>query len=163
MSGEHQADERTDDELLAALAELAAGADPAPVELRDAARAVFTWRTIDAELAELAYDSESDDDRLVGVRGAPGDVRRLTFVGPELTVELQVAVDAPRRVTGQLVPPQPARIEFRRLNETIEVHADEVGRFRLPSLEPGALSLRCERRDIGPDSDAPLETEWIFV
>ena len=43
-----------------------------------AARGSFTWRTIDAELAELAYDSALDTERLTAVRSAD-TARLLTF------------------------------------------------------------------------------------
>ena len=51
-------DEQPDDDaLLAALRRIPRHADPVPGPVLEAARGSFTWRTIDAELAELAYDS----------------------------------------------------------------------------------------------------------
>ena len=47
----------TDDELLAELRAAIAEADLVTDRQREAARAAFTWRTVDAELAELLHDS----------------------------------------------------------------------------------------------------------
>ena len=54
--------------------------DPVPQLLDDAARAAFTWRTVDAELAELMRDSaEAEDEAGLLVRGgqrpAPTELR----------------------------------------------------------------------------------------
>ena len=49
--------------------------EPVPADVVAAAKATFTWRTIDAELAALTFDSVADADALAGVRGggrAPG-------------------------------------------------------------------------------------------
>jgi hypothetical protein len=50
-------DESEDDQLEHELRRLAAGLDPAPPELVQAAADAFSWRNIDAELAELVFDS----------------------------------------------------------------------------------------------------------
>lgn len=152
--------EATDAKLLDELRALVRKADPVPGEVEATARASFTWRTIDAELADLAYDSLLDDDRLAGVRG--GDAARtLTFEGPTFSVELEVADDAGlRRLLGQLIPPGPAQIEVRHSGGLLCVGADEVGRFAASGVAAGPVSLRClvEGTD-GP----PLETAWVTV
>ena len=75
------------DELRAVLAP-----DPVPAAVLAAARATFTWRSVDEELAQLLSDSA--DLALTGVRGA-GD-RRLSFEAPQLVIEF--------------VRPRPARV-----------------------------------------------------
>ena len=52
-----------DDELEAELRRLAADREPVPAELVQAALDAFGWRDIDAELAELVYDSLVDADQ----------------------------------------------------------------------------------------------------
>lgn len=149
-----------DDQLLDMLRAVVNRADPVPADVEDAARASFTWRTIDAELAELEYDSLLDDDRLAGVRGNDG-LRTLTFVGPAFLVEIEVAEDGvQRRLLGQLVPPRAAQIEVRHSGGLLKLDADDVGRFAAAGVAPGPVSLRCRLEG----SDAPpLDTAWITV
>lgn len=160
MSDDRRDPGAADDLLLDALRVVVEQADPVPGEVVDAARATFTWRTIDAELAELAYDSLLDDDRLAGVRGDAAP-RTLTFEGPSLIVELEVADDGGlRRLLGQLVPPGPAQVEVRHAGGLLRVPADEVGRFAASGVAPGPVSLRCIVQ--GADGP-PLETAWVTV
>ncbi|MGH2771271.1 MAG: hypothetical protein ACRDJF_12240, partial [Actinomycetota bacterium] len=84
------------------LRRIAAWMDPVPASVVSAARAVLTWRRIDAELAELAYDSVMDEAGLVTVRGAETP-RLLTFQTSGITVDLEVTSnDDERRLVGQL-------------------------------------------------------------
>ena len=56
-----------------ALARAVQAIEPVPADVVAAAKASFTWRTIDAELAELTFDSVADTDALVGrARGPAG-------------------------------------------------------------------------------------------
>ena len=58
--------------------------DPVPPLLDDAARAAFTWRTVDAELAELMRDSaDASEEAGALVRGGGGP-RQLSFESPRL-------------------------------------------------------------------------------
>ena len=50
---------------------------PVPESVLSAARAAFGWRDIDARLAELQFDSASDE--LVGVRGTVTERRSFRF------------------------------------------------------------------------------------
>ena len=57
----------------AELRALFARVDPVPPLLDDAARAAFTWRTVDAELAELMRDSaDASEEAALLVRAAAG-------------------------------------------------------------------------------------------
>ena len=138
------------DELRAVLAP-----DPVPAGVLAAARATFTWRSIDEELAELLSDSA--DLALSGVRGT-GD-RRLSFEAPQLVVEF-VLVPGPRgsRLEGQLAPAGPARIEVRHGDAVTEIDADEQGRFVLDGVRRGPLALRILRGD-----DPPVRTPATTV
>jgi hypothetical protein len=143
-----------DDDLMAEL-RTALRPDPVPAAVLEAARASFTWRSVDEELAELLSDSA--DLVLTGVRGT-GD-RRLAFEAPQLVIEF-VLVPGPRgsRLEGQLAPPGPARIEVRHGTETTEIEADEQGRFVLDGVRNGPLALRVLR-----DGDAPVRTPATSV
>jgi len=63
-------DEAEDAGLEAGLRDAAARFDPVPAELIQAAVAAFSWRTADAELAALAFDSLLDQAGDALVRGA---------------------------------------------------------------------------------------------
>jgi hypothetical protein len=145
-----------DEQLLAELRAAAGRIDPPPPEVIEAAHAVFTWRTIDAELAELTYDSLMDDRPLVGIRGGGGP-QVLSFEAPEVTIDLEIARQPGdrRRLVGQLAPPQPASIEIRTLHGTTAAQADERGRLLVDGVDPGPLSLRCRL-----DSGTVVVTEW---
>ena len=99
-------------ELLAAMRAAGTALDPVPDLVIEAAKAAWTWRTIDAELAELTYDSWTDDKELAGVRGAVAapSSRLLSFEARDLAVELEIVVEGDRRrLVGQIVPPSPGR------------------------------------------------------
>ena len=87
-------DATTESELRAIFGHL----DPVPQLLDEAARAAFTWRTVDAELAELMRDSAEAPRRRRGllVRGGSGP-RQLSFESPRLGIELEVDRDRPAR------------------------------------------------------------------
>jgi hypothetical protein len=160
MDESMQEPDEADARLLDALRVAVERADPVPDAVAAAARASLTWRTIDAELAELAYDSLLDDDRLAGVRGDDGP-RSLSFVGPAFTVELEVAHQGgSRSLLGQLVPPHPAVVEVRHSGGLLTLDADEIGRFAAPRVAPGPISLRCRLE--GADLP-PLATPWVTV
>jgi hypothetical protein len=153
-------DPREDERLLELLRQAAGRFDPPPAAVVEAARASLTWRTIDAELAALSFDS-AVDRAAVAVRGKGGS-RLLTFVAPGLNIEVEVApVGERRRLTGQLVPPQPARIDIRHAGGITTVEADRLGRFGADAISAGPVSLRCRPGD-APDAPAVV-TEWIPV
>jgi hypothetical protein len=155
----HPMTDPDDDALLAELRALAAEEDPVPEHVVAAARGSFTWRTIDAELAELAYDSALDTERLTAVRSADAD-RLLTFETPELMIELEVtAVGAHRRIRGQLEPPGPGRVEIRHGGGVLQVDTDSHGRFTVDDVEAGPVSLRCRREE----ASAVVATEWVMM
>ena len=117
------------EDLLAELRVAGLVVDPVPERVTFAAKASLAWRTIDAELAELTYDSALDDERLSLVRGATA-VRILTFSAGDLTVDVEVeGTDRERRLVGELAPAQRATIVVRHAQGTTEVETDEDGRF----------------------------------
>src|SRR3954447_12070309 len=69
-----------DDATLEELRALLTRMDPVPDRLDEAARAAFTWRTIDAELAELMADSaDALDESALALRSATVGPRMLSF------------------------------------------------------------------------------------
>lgn len=147
-----------DDQLTDELRRLASRLDPVPPELLDAAAGAFAWRDIDAELAELVFDSLLDTDEASLVRGVP-ERRLVSFTGGGLTIDVEVSSAGPERtVMGQIVPPQRGVVDIRRRQETVSIEADELGRFRSGPLPPGPLSLR-----LRPAGGTPVVTDWLAL
>ena len=145
-----------DDTLMAELRAAAqtAAATPPPLVLA-AARAAYTWRTIDAELARLAYDS-ADDAELVGVRG--DGPRLLSFAGEGVGLDVEVAHDPDARsLRGEAVP-VPDRLELQRgAGDTTDVVCDQGGRFQIDGLAPGPARFRVA---VG---DRVVTTGWVSI
>jgi hypothetical protein len=148
-------------DLEADLRRAAARFDPLPPALLDAAVGAFAWRTIDAELAELVFDSLTDHDEASLVRGAqPG--RLLSFQSGDLAIEVEVTgTGASRRLTGQLMPPQQASVQIRHGPDVITVEADELGRFGAGSLHRGPIRLRCD--PVQGMARSPVVTDWVSI
>jgi hypothetical protein len=127
--------------------------DPVPGPALRAAIDAYALRTMDDELAALAFDSLSEP---VVLRG--GDqVRVLTFRTEEVTVDVEFASSSgTQRLLGQLIPPQAAEIEIRGATSRT-VSADSLGRFACDDIPTGPFSMRCRIAGAG------LVTEWITV
>ncbi|MFE0514521.1 hypothetical protein [Streptomyces sp. NPDC058964] len=124
--------------------------DPVPTELRQLAIEAYALHDLDAQIAELAFDSLVD---AIPVRGATDPPRMLTFRAGELTVDVEVTGEG---LMGQVLPPQPARIEvLGGPQAAAQVPVDAMGRFTsaAPPTGPFALRLRA-----GGDV---IVTEWL--
>lgn len=143
-----------DDELLALLGQALAAGDPPPAHVLDGAKAAYTWRTIDAELAELVFDSARE---LTGVRSE--DVKRqVTFEAPGIEIEVMVVDEVTRRLVGQLIPPQESKIELVSDNDVSSMVTDHLGRFAFDDVALGPVRLV-----VKGDDDRPLvQTEWVL-
>lgn len=151
-----------DDRMVDHLRALAQRVDPPPALLGEFARAALGWRTIDAELAELSYDSAVDESLAGAVRGATRAPRLLTFDVGEVTVEVEVtAQGAGRSLAGQVVPMQSTVIEVRHSAGSTTVDTDELGRFAVEGLPAGPMSLRCRLADGG--GVRVVQTDWSAI
>ena len=156
-------DRSTDDELLAALGRALQQQEPVPDEVVAAAKATFSWRTIDAELAALTFDSLTDADALVGVRGSGGP-RALTFEYGDMVVEVEVTEHGARRsVVGHVAPAPLDWVEVHQggRTEAVRHEADAHGRFQVPDLVAGPFRLLCRFRS-GAQRPVML-TEWVTI
>jgi hypothetical protein len=155
---------RGGDALLAELGELLDRLDPVPPELPDQARQMFCWRSVDAELAELSFDSLLDRDLAIAVRSGDGSVlepRMLGFGavvdGEDLSIEVEVsATDGRCTMIGQLDPPGARTIGVQvRDGEILEAPVDEAGRFVVRPLPSGPVRLRIEH------AGRLVHTTWV--
>jgi hypothetical protein len=149
------------DRLWRQLVGIAANGGFVPVDPFIGAGGDLTWRSIDAELAELASDSDIEGASAAATRGFQ-DSRLLTFEARSLTVEVEVtALGGRRRLVGQLVPPQRGGVLVRHQDGIAAVEVDELGQFRVEDLPAGPSSLRCHT---GRDArGGPVVTDWVSL
>ena len=145
----------SDDELLALVGRALRTADPVPDRVLEGARAAWTWRTIDEELAELVFDSASE---LTGVR-SEDTARQLTFRAPGMEIEVMVTDQATRRIVGQLVPPGAFSIRLLVGDAEWAQTTDRLGRFTFEDVAPGPV-----RMVVADVTGAPIvTTEWVLL
>jgi len=144
-----------DDRLLEELAAALEATDPVPERFVEAAKASFTWRTIDAELAELVFDSAEGE--LAGVRGVDS-TREITFRTPSFEIEVAIISDGVRRLIGQLVPAQVGVVELQFAGASVTTESDSLGRFSFDDVPLGPISLKIEAAD-----GATTQTAWTLV
>jgi hypothetical protein len=142
-------------EILEILGRALEHTDPVPISVTEAGKSAFTWLTIDAELAELVFDSARDE--LVGVRSETMAERQLTFQSPTVEIEIML-VGETRHLVGQLVPPQGADVTLITEIASIEVTTDDLGRFDFTGVESGRIRLQI-RTAGGPS----ITTQWFEV
>ena len=92
----------SDDVLLDALRDaLSTPPGDVPPEFVEAAKAAFTWRTIDEELLLItSYDSVLDDTLFARARST-ATARQLVFDADGVTLQVEVSAAG---ITGQLIP-----------------------------------------------------------
>src|SRR6266566_4490244 len=106
---------------------IAGRADPVPASALRIAKEALVWRTIDAELAELVYDSAIDREASTLVRGVDRP-RLLTFRAGMFTVDLEVTRTGTEcEIFGQLVPAGPTVVQVRHPGGLVELPVDDLG------------------------------------
>jgi hypothetical protein len=149
---------RGDEELLAALRQAFAARRAVPPEFVQAGQSAFAWHDIDAELAQLTYDSTHLTEDAVATRAQEeAPIRVLTFTSAEagLQIELEVQEDA---LAGQILPMQSAAIEVQTKAGTQQpISADEVGCFWISPIPSEDFRLRCRPMA----GNAEVVTVWV--
>jgi hypothetical protein len=130
-----------DGQLMAALREARQARQAVPAAFVETAKAAYAWHNIDAELAQLSYDSSVDAEQGALVRSEAASVRTLTFSSPRMSVELEVADETQTR-TGAAA--------------TVEI--DVTGCFSIEPIPESPFRLRCRTTD-GLD----VVTGWITL
>ncbi len=143
----------SDEALVAELGAALRAEREVPARFVEIGKAAFAWHSVDAELAELTFDSSTDSGALAGVRSEPAAARAMTFSANRLTIELEVAEDA---LLGQIVPAQAGVLEVQRRDGTTNaVSVDEVGWFMIRPRPVGLFRLRVRAAD-GDE----IRTQW---
>ena len=145
-----------DERLLAALGEALKASEDVPSWFVETGKNAFAWHNIDAELAQLTYDSNEDRHEVAVVRSETASVRSLTFTSAHLTVELEVAENS---LLGQIIPPRGGTLEIHTKAGTISTtEVDEIGCFAVDPIPDSPFRLRCRTAD-GTD----VLTGWITI
>ena len=97
-----------DEQLLAALRESLTAREAVPSWFVETGKNAYAWHNIDAELAQLTYDSSHDRNRAAVMRSEAASIRALTFTSARLSIELEVIEG---RLLGQIIPPQAGTLE----------------------------------------------------
>ena len=172
----HVPNDLDDERLLAALREAVRARQAVPDGFIEAAKSVYAWRDIDAELAQLTYDSSvgdssagdsgADVERSVLVRSETASVRTLTFSSAHLTIELEVSDEC---LLGQIIPPREGTIETQTRAGAADgapvggapvgtAPVDVAGCFSVDPIPVSPFRLRCRTAD-GIDA----VTGWITL
>jgi hypothetical protein len=144
-----------DDELLTALGEAIKARDDVPPWFVQTGKNAYAWHNIDAELAQLTYDSRTDADAMAVARLETASIRALTFTSAHLSIELEVADGS---LVGQVVPPQAGTLETRTKAGLTTSPVDEAGFFTVAPIPSGPFLLR-----FGTTGGAYVMTGWITL
>lgn len=142
-----------DERLLGALREALRARRAVLPEFIETAKNAYTWHNIDAELAQLTYDS-SLDARSTSVRSETASIRALTFTSANMSIELEVTEYC---LLGQIMPPRKGTIETQaRTDATTVTPINEIGCFSIEPIPARPFRLHCRTED-GTD----VVTGWI--
>jgi hypothetical protein len=132
-----------DEQVLAELGEALRAADDVPARIVALGEAAYAWRSVDAQLATLTYDSAAEPATAhpALVRAETVPVRSLRFQAGAAAIVLEVNDDA---LVGQILPPRPAGISLMSSEgRTLDVEADGLGYFVFRPVPRGLFRLLC--------------------
>jgi hypothetical protein len=144
-----------DEELLAALGEAVKARQAVPEWFVETGKNAYAWHNIDAELAQLTYDSDGDRGVAAAVRSEAASIRALTFTSARLSIALGVASDS---LLGQIIPAQPGTLEVHTTGGVTSSPVDEIGCFAVAPIPASPFRLRCRAED-----GADVLTGWITL
>lgn len=110
--------------------------EPVPERLADVARSAFGWRRVDAELAELLFDSANEE--LVGIRGTASDRRSFRYAANEFVLRVHLTDDT---LIVMVEPPLEVDCRIVADGVTSEYRTDELGELAIDVPE---LPMRVE-------------------
>jgi hypothetical protein len=115
----------------------------------------LSWRTIDAELAQLSYDS-IDETTSATVRST-ASARIVGFETGEWMIDLEHDA-ATGELRGQIQPAGQLEIELHVVGAVLVTETDDLGRFSFDGVEAGPVALVLRVED-----DQTVKTEWIVL
>jgi len=144
-----------DEELLAALGEALRARREVPEWFVETGKNAYAWHNIDAELAQLTYDSLVDRERAAVVRSEAASIRALTFTSTRLSIELEVGQGS---LLGQIIPPRAGTLEVHTTAGVTSSPVDEIGCFAVAPIPNSPFRLRCRTED-----GADVLTGWVTL
>ncbi len=145
-----------DERLLVALGEAIKASEAVPSWFVETGKNAFAWHNIDAELAQLTYDSNEDTREAAVMRSERASIRALTFTSAHLSLELEVTENS---LLGQILPPRAGVLEIHtRAGDISTTEVDEIGCFAVDPIPDSPFRLRCHTAD-GTD----VLTGWITI
>lgn len=146
---------RDDDRLLAQLRAGLAESDTVPSDVTAFAKAAYSWKTIDADLAELDFDS-IEEDLPAGVRSS-ATARMISFQVGQWMLDVEYD-ETSGRLLGQISPESDYTVELHTAGALFSVASDEIGRFEADGISRGPLSmvLRLSGGDV-------IKTQWVIL
>jgi hypothetical protein len=147
-----------DEVLLAALHEAVAAREAVPPDFVAAAKDAYAWHSIDAELAQLTYDSRQEA-AAASLRSEPASIRALSFASANLSIEIEITGDT---MLGQLIPARPGTVEIQVPDaDTVTISVDEAGCFTVDPKPHSPFRLRCHTGHTGTQTD--VLTGWVTL
>lgn len=144
-----------DEELLAALREATRARRAVPEWFVETGKNAYAWHNIDAELAQLTYDSSHDRNTRAVMRSEAASIRALTFTSAHLSIELEVTEN---RLLGQVIAPRAGTLEIHTTEGVTTLPVDELGCFVLDPKPASPFRLRFRAAD-GTD----VLTGWVTL
>lgn len=143
------------EQLLAALGEAVRARQAVPSWFVETGKNAYAWHNIDAELAQLTYDSSRDTEMAAVTRSEAASIRSLTFTSRHLSLELEVTGNS---LLGQVIPPRAGTLETHTNAGVITSPVDEIGCFTVDPIPASPFRLRYRTTD-GID----VLTGWITL
>jgi hypothetical protein len=146
-----------DEELLTALGDAMKARRSVPEWFVETGKNAYAWHNVDAELAQLTYDSDSETGRnlAAAVRSEAASIRALTFTSAHVSIELEVTGTS---LLGQIIPARAGTLEVHTTAGVASSQVDEIGCFAVEPIPASPFRLRCRTQD-GTD----VLTGWITL
>jgi hypothetical protein len=144
-----------EDEIMSRLRRGLDQSDPVPTDVTEFAKEALSWRTIDAELAQLSYDST--DEATSNTVRSTASARIVGFETGEWMIDLEHDA-ATRELRGQIQRAGRLEVELHVVGAVLVTGTDELGRFSFDGVEAGPVALV-----IRVESGETVKTEWIVL
>ena len=118
-------------------------------------RVTVPWRQIDAELAAISFDSETEAP---AATRSTATARMLSFTAGQWTIDIEYD-ETSHRLLGQVSPGRQVIVELHFAGGAVGLHSDGEGRFDFDGVLPGPVSLVVRT----PGNLEVIKTEWTVL